>query len=337
MYFAGNPALAKTQSKTVSKSKSSPVKSSAPVKTDPYHGWIPDIRGLKPASFESLESELQSVPGEDGASCKASVSKNLRAVLFSHYRHVVHFLNQNGKKPDEDFAKKWAHLTGMILKESSGDSTNVTDMSSNEKSTFEALTSLSRWRSIHSFEGITYNTQTNFGLAQLSSDRLRIPFSLGSWIQGAVDFLTGKKDEKTQEKARKLVWLYQDFARGRWEQDQTWIRERDKDRPENQERLREGVRRALWHCGTRFLFKESRGGPSGQKALEEAMKSISYCSIGSWTAGYGNSKSTRQCFEKWVTLCPNLNIDIALLAPLSYFETRAADAKCEKTYLSLLE
>jgi hypothetical protein len=96
----------------------------------------------------------------------------------------------------------------------------------------------------------------------------------------------------------------------------------------------DGLRAAVWHCGTRFLFKEGYAGAEGEKALEDAMARIAYCDVGAKNPNPAN-KAQAECFARWVTLCPALNVDIAVLSPDSYFQTRNTPPMCLQTFQKL--
>ncbi|MBA3536692.1 MAG: hypothetical protein H0T84_08805 [Tatlockia sp.] len=77
-------------------------------------------------------------------------------------------------------------------------------------------------------------------------------------------------------------------------------------------------------------------GPNHPERLKNALGSIAYCKLGNAKSGYGKNEFDEKCFAEWVTLCPGLNIDIALLTPLSYFATRNEKPVCEETFKRLL-
>ena len=279
-----------------------------------------------------VAKDLAQVPGNSEADCAAHVSANLRAMIFKHFVNVQVFENGHGHPLTEKMAQTWAHMLAIVLKESGGDSTNVTDMKGREVGTYKAMTNLKRWRAIFA-HSLDYNKQTNFGLAQQSVDRLSSTFKVSS--AGLDDFISHKGEINSGADTIGFVQFYQQFAQGRTEQSERPIKLKDLQSSDASSELKarshRGVQYALWHCGTRFLFEEGRAGIEGQKALENAMASIAYCDMS------GDDKdATSKCFAKWLTLCPSLNIDIALLSPDSYFQTRRARPVCAVTFKKLL-
>lgn len=165
----------------------------------------------------------------------------------------------------EKMALKYAHALAMILKESSGDPTNVTDMNGRSMSTSKPGTNLQRWSNLLKLtmqNGIKFNYQTNFGLTQLSADRLFLAFKLANGASHSKDFLEGKNGDETPNRVdmdsaiaiRRLIWFYQDIAQGRLKQKDECINEEDIYKPEFNERYQAGLRMALLYCGTKFLF-----------------------------------------------------------------------------------
>ena len=249
----------------------------------------------------------------------------------------------------EKMALKYAHVLAMILKESSGDPTNVTGMSGRSISISRPNVNLQRWKDLLKStkqKGIKFNSQTNFGLAQLSVDRLYVAFKLAHGASHNQDFLKGKYGDATHKKGnlntaiaiRRLIWLYQDIAQGRLTQEDEPIYQEDIYKNQFHERYQKGLKMALLYCGTRLLFNENNQYSQTNKNLtfEKAMASIAYCKLGNSKTGYGENKIDKRCFVEWVTLCPALNLNIALITPLSYFQTRKAKPVCMDTFRRLL-
>lgn len=313
--------------------------------------WLPEIVGI-PDSFEVTlltQHMLDVMLEEKDAQCM-SISPNLRMMIFQHFVIYQHMLNAQQIYLDEDVAHQWAHVLAMILKESSGDSANITDMCGYSISTNQAKTSLKQWQRIVGLthqKRIDFNYQTNFGLTQTSSDRLMDAFRLSKDQQYDTAFLEGKESAEspgmkilnTAIAIRRLIWFYQGFAQGRLFEAQYPLGPQDINKPEYQPRYKEGINRALLYCGTHFMFddsllKEASGEDS--LSLQDAMASIAFCSLGNQHAGFGNNQVDELCFASWVTLCPALNVDIATLSPLSYFATRNQKPVCEDTFKRLL-
>lgn len=309
--------------------------------TDIDHQWLPDIAGMPQSRGDvATADEVKAAPGGDEPACR-KVDAGLRAMVFNHFRNFQAMENHQNVYLDKATTRKWAHVLAMIIKESRGDSTDVTDMRRREVGTYKARTALPRWYDLFSHDHIAYTKQTNYGLAQLSYDRLRATFDLPQ--TDASRFIDRHQDSKekaidltTARLSRRVIWLYQDFAQGRISKEDARIDEKDIGKPEFQSRYRRGLKEALWHCGTRFLFAEGYQGEDGAKKLEEAMASIAYCKIGSAADGYGADAESGKCFAQWVTLCPAANFDLATINPDRYFQTRKAKPVCLKTFNGML-
>lgn len=130
------------------------------------------------------EDELLSDAGDD-ASCRAKTTSNLRQLFFEHFRYYVdHSKSAIGETEIARFAK----VLGMAPYESSGASAAVTDMrfrGSNETIRYFRVdnpksspgepgmhSSISSINKLLKLETIKFDRQTNFGLLQMSADRL---------------------------------------------------------------------------------------------------------------------------------------------------------------------
>lgn len=298
---------------------------------------LADLDGLPqvPAQLGTAD-EIRSAPGASDPTCK-EIPAPLRAMAFRHFLNFQKMQNEQGRYFPPEAATRAAKALGMVLKESSGDPAAVADMKGKSKTTYKPETTVANWKALLTHKHITYNKQTNFGLLQMSMDRLVVAFKINSQLD---DFLPGEDAASTSAlNTRRLLDFYQDFAQGRLEQGDTPIPAaalRDpKASPELKERARKGAAKALYHCGTRFLYKEGQQGAEGQKALEDAMMSIAYCDPGIDKPDT-TSRAQLECFARWVTLCPALNLDIAINTPKEYFETRKAPPKCEATFRALI-
>lgn len=150
-------------------------------------GWLPDIIGLpNEEQVESLTRHVAEVmTEEEDTNCNA-IDYNLRMLVFQNFVIYQHMANAQHHYFKEKMVLKYAHVLAMILKESSGDPTNVTDMNGRSISTSRLGTNLLRWSKLLKLtmqNGIKLNYQTNFGLTQLSADRLFVAFKLA---QGGV-------------------------------------------------------------------------------------------------------------------------------------------------------
>ena len=309
-------------------------------------GWLPNLAGLPDYDqvLQITNQLTEPLENEDDPEC-ASIDIHLRMAVFQHF--VIHQLMANNQNIyfDENMAHKWAKILAMTLKESSGDSNSITDMKGHSLSTYNPHTNLQHWQNILNLgmqNHIKLNYQTNFGLTQTSADRLFDAFKLAQNQTDDTQYLEGKYGELTDKKIalntaiaiRRLIWFYQDFAQGRLVQSDKRIHQQDINLPKYSSRYKAGLKMALLYCGTRFLFDKEHG--NSEEDLERAMASIAYCKLGNAQSGYGKNEIDELCFAEWVTLCPALNIDIASLTPLSYFETRAAKPVCEKTFMKLI-
>ncbi|KTC87479.1 MULTISPECIES: hypothetical protein [Legionella] len=314
-------------------------------------GWLPDLTGLPDkAQIDLLTQQVIDVMKEESDSQCNAIHPHLRLLMFQHFAVYQQIANAHHIYFDDQTAYKWAHLLAMILKESSGDSTNVTEMNGYSISTNEARTDLDHWKNILELtlqNRIKLNHQTNFGLTQTSADRLFSAFHLAQNQSYDTEFLEGHEGALTPGKVhlntaiaiRRLIWFYQDFAQGRIAQTDKRIHEEDINYPEYVDRYQAGLKTALVYCGTTFMFHKKgqdilyrEAGPK----LINAMASIAYCKLGNAQTGYGMNEFDEQCYADWVTLCPALNIDIALLTPLSYFQTRDEKPICEETFKRLI-
>ncbi|ANH13224.1 TPA: hypothetical protein ACIZB4_000737 [Legionella pneumophila] len=312
--------------------------------------WLPDIIGLpNEEQVESLTRHVAEVMTEEEDKNCTAIDYNLRMLVFQNFVIYQHMANAQHHYFKEKMALKYAHVLAMILKESSGDPTNVTDMNGRSISTSKPGTNLQRWSNLLKLtmqNGIKFNYQTNFGLTQLSADRLFVAFKLANGASHSKDFLEGKNGDETPNRVdmdsaiaiRRLIWFYQDIAQGRLKQKDECINEEDIYKPEFNERYQAGLRMALLYCGTKFLFRVDNESVwvNENSTFEKAMASIAYCKLGNSKTGYGTDEMDERCFAEWVTLCPALNVNIALLTPLSYFQTRKNKPVCTNTLNRLL-
>lgn len=304
------------------------------------HGWLATLTGLPDKDqVDRLTQHMIDIMSEETDPRCTSINVHLRKMIFQHFVIYQHMVNAQHVYLDEWNAHQWAHVLAIILKESSGDSTNVTDMSGDTLATNRSKTNLQQWRRILDLAGqsrIQLNDQTNFGLTQTSADRLLDAFRLAKDQRYDTAFLEGTKGVvlNTAIAIRRLIWFYQDFAQGRIFESDTRIHQQDIHLPQFYARYQAGLKMALLYCGTDFMFR----GEDGEKTskLVKAMASIAYCRLGNKQAGYGVNTIDEICFAEWVTLCPALNIDIATLTPMRYYATRDQMPVCEETFKKLV-
>ena len=311
-----------------------------------YKGWLADLTGLPdPASVNLLTTRvMEAMTADTDANCSA-IPPKLREMVFQHFLIYQQMANAQGIYFNDQIAYQWAHVLAMVIKESSGDTTSISDMQGNSFSTYSPSTNLNRWQEILNLpkqSPIKMNNQTNFGLTQLSSDRLTNAFNLAKDQRYGTEFLEGIDGAATPRQTnlntaiaiRRLIWFYQDFAQGRLSESDMRIHPQDIYNTDYSARYQTGLDLALMYCGTRFMFVE--GAEKDSLQLQNAMASIAYCKLGNSYNGYGSNAIDEKCFAAWVTLCPNLNLDIATLTPLSYFQTRNTPAVCESTFKRLI-
>jgi hypothetical protein len=302
-------------------------------------GWLADLNGLPSREeIEKLAQHVDTIMQHEKLKTCTSINPRLRKMIFLHFALYQYMANKRSVYLDEKGVHHWAHVFGMLLKESSGDPTSVTSMTGRSYTSYESKSDLERWEKITKLSknrAIPMNQQTNFGLTQLSVDRLFVALKLAQ--KPAI--LDGKKeaDLNTAIAIRRLIWFYQDFAQGRLTQDHDRIHHHEQGNPEYSTRFTFGTSMALLLCGTHYMFQEGYHEKAGGAAdLTEAMTSIAYCKLGNSKDGYGLNEANATCFAKWVTLCPTLNFDIAMLTPTKYFATRNAAPVCEGTFKALL-
>lgn len=298
-------------------------------------GWLADLTGLPNIDqIERLSLYIDNIMKREKDKRCAAVNPRLRKMIFLHFMVYQHMVNKRSVYLTKKNAHHWAHVFGMLLKESSGDPTNITSMSGRSYTTYDAKSDLDRWRKIAKLSkngSIPLNYQTNFGLTQLSVDRLFVALQLAR----APAHLIGEQSQElnTAIAVRRLIWFYQDFAQGRLTQAHDRIHHHETGNPEYSARFAFGASMALLLCGTNYMFYEGYHGKASDTAeLTQAISSIAYCKIGDDTKGYGKNESNEKCFAEWVTLCPNLNFDIAMITPLKYFATRHEPPVCEDTF-----
>lgn len=308
------------------------------------HGWLADLTGLpliqEIEHFVSYVDQL--IDNEEEEACVV-INKQLRHLIFQHFLIYKRIVNAQGVHLNDSIAEQWAHMLAMILKESSGDATNVTSMNGKSISTYSSKARLENWKQMLTqtqTHQMTLNEQTNFGLAQVSADRLFVAFNLAQEQNDEVIYLKTHKTRPLNSAIaiRRLIWLYQDFSQGRVTQSDHRIHEKEVDQPEWKAQHDKGIEAALLYCGTSLLFRSKNPEHEQQliQQLKQAMASIAYCKLGNSKSGFGTKTIDIKCFAEWVTLCPALNIDIALLLPMNYFATRHAQPVCTATFKKLL-
>jgi hypothetical protein len=307
--------------------------------------WLPNLTGLPTVDEISQldETVRQALEEETDKQCLA-INPQLRMLFFEHFLVIQKMANAQGIYYNEKTAKDWAHVMAMTLKESDGDSTNITDFRGHTYATYEGVSNLKRWQTILTLSAhtkIQLNYQTNFGLTQTSSDRLFVAFKLAKYQKEETAYLEGIDGSTTPHKVlmntsiaiRRLVWFYQDFAEGRIVQTDKRIHKYDINNPKYAERYQQGLQAAIEYCGTKYMFEE---GKQDYEKLKGAFAKVSYCKFGNAIEGYGSNELDEKCFGQLVTLCPALNIDIALITPPQYFQTRNSRPVCEGTFKRLL-
>lgn len=310
----------------------------AEVKKPENKPWLADLSGFPSIEeIDALSKHVDEVMKLEKDKRCTSIDPRLRKMIFLHFVIFQHVVNQRSVYIDKERARHWAHVFAMLLKESSGDTTNVTSMQGKTFTTYAPKSNLERWQKItqrSKNKNIPVNYQTNFGLTQLSADRLYVALNL--------DRIPDRLKEgqgpnlNTAVAVRRLIWFYQDFAQGRLKHEQDRIHHYEKGNPEYAARFAFGTSMALLMCGTHYMFHEGYNEKvEGVADLSDAMASIAYCKVGSSKTGYGLTEENKKCFAEWVTLCPNLNFDIALITPLKYFATRNATPVCEATFNAL--
>lgn len=314
------------------------------------HGWLPEVTGLpNKDQVAHLNQRMLNVISKDTDKKCTSIDVHLRMMIFQHFLIYQHMVNTQNVYFDDKTAHQWAHVLAMILKESSGDSTNITDMSGHSVSTDNSKTNLQQWRAIFNLtkqSHVELNDQTNFGLTQMSTDRLFDAFCLTKDQKYDTAFLEGREGASTPGKVvlntaiaiRRLIWFYQEFAQGRIVESEGRLRQQDISNPKFSARYKKGLDMAILYCGTGFMFRGGAltDGAKKTSKLRNAMASIAYCKLGNPQEGYGTEEVDEKCFAEWVTLCPALNIDIATLTPLRYFATRNEKPVCEDTFKQLI-
>lgn len=311
-------------------------------------GWLPNLTGLpNQEEVDKITQHVTDVMSQETEKRCTAIPKNLRLMIFEHYVIYQKMLNAQNIYFDKNTARRWAHVLAMILKESSGDAANISDMKGHSQSTYKSKATLNQWKSILNLTKSTrikMDYQTNFGLTQTSVDRLFYGFRLAQDQAYHTIYLIGKEGHATPRKVRlnaaiairRAIWFYQDFAQGRLEQSDERIHKRDLQKPEFMARYKSALKMVLTYCGTGYMYNSEAAEEEETPGLLKAVDSIAYCKLGSAKKGYGYESLNEKCFAQWVTLCPALNIDIALLTPLSYFETRNEKPVCEGTFLKLL-
>ncbi|MDF1678793.1 MAG: hypothetical protein P1U32_08890 [Legionellaceae bacterium] len=322
---------------TKTHSSATSLKNKQPEESDSE--WLANLHGLPTREeVEKLSKQVDKVMAHDKDKRCNAINPRLRKMIFLHFVTYQHIINQRSAYLTEKNIYHWAHVFGMLLKESSGDTTNVTSMTGRSYSTYQSKSDLERWQKITNLSKngkIPLNYQTNFGLTQLSVDRLFVALQLARTpvhLKGQV------KGLNTAVAIRRLIWFYQDFAQGRLSQTHDRIHHHERGNPEYSARFTFGVSMALLLCGTHYMFYEGYHEKAGGAAdLTDAMASIAYCKLGNDKDGYGKTEANQKCFAEWVTLCPTLNFDIAMITPLKYFATRDAAPVCEGTFKALLK
>jgi hypothetical protein len=315
-------------------------------------GWLPDLAGLpNQAEVVNLTKNVEAVMSKvQDPECNA-IDWRLRMMIFQHFVIYQQMANAQNIYFDHTIAHQWAHILAMILKESGGDPLEVTSFSS-DYSMFanQPDASLQQWRQIVNLvqnSRMQLNYQTNFGLTQTSFDRLFVAFRLAQDQQYDTSYLEGRDGAATPRKTvlntaiaiRRLVWFYQSIAQGRTSEDQDRINQQDIYTPEFNARYKESLNMALLYCGTEWMYHSATPNTliNGMTTSQSAMDSIAYCNLGNMKADESGNKLDEICYAQWVTLCPALNVDIATLTPLSYFQTRGAQPVCEKTFNYLIK
>lgn len=314
-------------------------------------GWLADLTGLPgPQEINQLTDLVEKAMKEEQDHECLSINPHLRKMYFQHFVIYQHMANAQHIYFNKNIAHHWAHLLAMILKESSGDTTNVTSMTGKSFATYTSKTDLTNWEQIVDLSNksrIPLNPQTNFGLTQISADRLFVALNLARDKRYNTGFLEGIEGASSLDKirlntaiaVRRLIWFYQDFAQGRIKQSDWRIPPYKIHSPEFAKRYQNGLKLALLYCGTNLMFRDepSKNPQIKLSRLENAMASIAYCKLGNAQSGYGVTEVDDKCFADWVTLCPALNIDIADITPLRYFATRYANPVCETTLQHLIK
>ena len=207
-------------------------------KKDVDYGWLPNLTGLPSRDqLDQIKAQITQLLDEEDDRCKA-VDYNLKMMVLTHFAIKQKMANAQNIYFNDKNAYKWAHMLGMTLKESSGDSTNITAMTGRSVTTHKPRTDLKNWRDMlinAQRKQITLDYQTNYGLTQTSTDRLFVSFNLAKNKGYYTAYLEGKEGVDTPKKVllntaiaiRRLIWFYQDFAQGRISQADSRIYQKD--------------------------------------------------------------------------------------------------------------
>jgi len=313
---------------------------------DPIDGhWLANLRGLPDLDdIDEIDDTVREVMKLETESRCNAINPQLRMLFFEHFAIYQKMANAQNIYLSKKTIHQWAKVMAMTLKESYGDTTNITDFKGHSYVTYGGISNLNRWKTILSLSKetrIEFNFQTNFGLTQLSADRLFVAFKLAEDQKYNTSYLEGLDGAGTPHKiplnaaiaVRRLIWFYQDFAQGRVIQSDNRVHFKQLNDPEKVAQQQAGLEAAIRYCGTQYMFEE---GDHDFDKLKEAMNSVAYCKLGNARSGYGMTEYDDKCFAQLVTICPALNIDIATITPEKYFATRNEPAVCEATFNRLL-
>lgn len=220
----------------------------------------------------------------NAATCESQTTPELRTFLKEFYK-----VKRGDFKDSIEITKKLSKLTAMIMKESSGNTCSVSDMSGNgsynsytkffKKNNSKGILSRSHKVDLNLCQDllnqgdVKVTKQTNYGLAQISADRYVMSDRGGDHLRG---FFVLLKKMNTDH--------------------------------------------IISYCQSKHLFSDDK------TEIKKKFESIKNC-----TPGISNKEQIK-CIGQWVTLCPSLNVELAINQPMSYFETKSAKPICEDLF-----
>ncbi len=264
--------------------------------TDP--GSFEDLftRRLTPVEFShyrpwseilELNSSMPVARMRAMSGCIKGVNPRARDLFFEVFSNlVVEYPKMNVELAVARFSK----ILAMSMKESSGVSAMATDMKlRGSRLSLQSFvqdnrgrewgekyrSTLDTYHKLIDSKSITFNHQTNFGLLQMSADRM-YPNFLGDIIQRMAPELKALAARDPQQ-------LYQ-------------------------------------QCGAVYMYHD-----------EPDAVIAEYATLASCDVDYRTTDGVK-CFGRWMMLCPNMNISLALATTNRYFQTRKAVPKCADSF-----
>jgi hypothetical protein len=268
---------------------------------------LSDLSAKIPGGAEFLKGLEESCKREARAAGADYFNPQTRDLFFEVFANVA---IANPSQSLDALSKSFSKTLGMSMKESLGTTAMVCDMDTNgsalsmrlfraaqkdRPSAEKSKSDLEAVDRLLSEDSINFNHQTNFGVVQMSPDRLSFN---ETFLTKSFAVLRPLAESNPREMARMCGTTYAFYD----------------EAPAVEEKLR-----TLGSCEMNIPLVEKAMRGSVKKGTAESIEL---------------AKSSK-CFGSWMMLCPSLNVELATATKSAYFQTRGEAPLCAATLRTL--